>query len=58
MRFYIVTSTIIDGDIEKRIIGDTYETHFVIDHYENIISVTYTKEDGLSCLVEQRWKIN
>lgn len=58
LKFYIVTNTIMDGDVEKRVIGDTYETHIVIDHYENIISVTYTKEAGLGCKVEQSWIID
>ena len=57
LRFYIVTNTIIDGNVEKRIIGDTYETHIVIDHWFTSIMVTYGKENGLGCKVEKNWEI-
>lgn len=58
LKFYIVTSTIIDGDVEKRIIGDTYETYIVIDHWYTTICPTYTKEEGLGCIVEKSERIN
>ena len=56
VRLYIVTETVIEDGVEKRIIGDTYETHFVIDHWETEISVTLT--DGLGLNIEKNWPIN
>lgn len=58
IRLYIVTSTVIDGDVEKRLIGDTYETHFVIDHWETTLSVTYTEEEGLGCSIRKEGNID
>lgn len=62
LRFYKVDSTFIEeigGQlIEKRIITDTYETHLTIDHYMNIVTVTYTKDEGLGCKIEQSYLIN
>lgn len=61
LRFYKVENTIIENEagtlVEKRLIGDTYETHIVIDHWETIIAVTWTKESGLGCKIEQSWPI-
>ena len=56
VRLYIVTETVIEDVVEKRIIGDTYETHFVIDHWETEISVTLT--DGLGLNIEKNYPIN
>lgn len=54
LKLYRVTETIIDEyGVEKRIIGETYETHFVIDHWETRIEVTWTEEDGLGCSIRK-----
>ena len=53
IKLYRVTETIMEGGAEKRIIGETYETHFVIDHWETTISIRWTKEDGLGCNIEK-----
>lgn len=58
IRLYRVTETIMEGGVEKRIIGETYETHFVIDHWETTLSVTWTKEDGLGCSIRKEGKID
>ena len=58
VRMYIVTETIIEDGVEKRIIGDTYETHFVIDHWETTLSVTYTEEEGLGCSIRKEGNID
>ena len=61
LRFYKVESTTIENEagtlVEKRLIGDTYETHVVIDHWETIIAVTWNKDSGLGCNIEQSWPI-
>lgn len=53
IKLYRVTETIIEDGVEKRIIDDTYETHFTIDHWETTLSVTYTKEEGLGCSIRK-----
>ena len=58
IRLYRVTETIMEGGAEKRIIGETYETYFVIDHWITTISVTWTKEDGLGCRIETEGDFN
>lgn len=58
VRLYKVDKTIIDGNMEKRLIGDTYETHFVIDHWETEISVTWTSQEGLGLNIEKNFPIN
>lgn len=58
VRLYKVDKTIIDGNMEKRLIGDTYETHFTIDHWETEISVIWTKESGLGLNIEKNWPID
>lgn len=58
LRLYIVTETSIEDGVEKRIIDDTYETHFTIDHWETTLSVTYTKEEGLGCSIRKEGNID
>ena len=58
IRLYIVTETVIEDGVEKRLIGDTYETHFVIDHWETEISVTWTSQEGLGLNIEKNFPIN
>ena len=62
LRFYRTVNTTIENEggnlVEKRLIDSTYETHFVIDHYITEVSVTYTKEEGLGCKIEQSWLLN
>lgn len=49
LKLYRVTETIIEDGVEKRIIGETYETHFIIDHWETTLSVSWTEEKGIVC---------
>lgn len=58
IKLYRVTETIIENGVEKRIIGETYETHFTIDHWETTISLTWIKEDGLRCNIMKEGKID
>lgn len=58
IKLYRVTETIIEDGVEKRIIGDTYETHFTIDHWETTLSVTYTEEEGFGCSIRKEGNID
>lgn len=53
IKLYRVMETIIEDGVEKRVIGDTYETHFIIDHWETTLSLTYTEEEGLGCSIKK-----
>lgn len=61
LKFYRVVNTTIENEgnvlVEKRIISDTYETYLTIDHYINIVTVTYTENEGLGCKIEQSWEL-
>lgn len=58
LKLYRVTETIIEDGVEKRIIGETYETHFIIDHWETTLSVSWTEEKGIVCGIWKEGKID